>query len=105
MGLFSSIFGGGGSTTSTTTSETNVTVEPITNIDIPLDQLAEAINNASLLELGGKEAELQQEAEFKRADLQQQQIFKEAELKQYQALIGVGVVGLFLYLLKNKKGI
>lgn len=45
-GAIGSIFGGGsGGSSATTTNDTDIKVEPITNINIPLDELATALSN------------------------------------------------------------
>ena len=46
MGLFSSIFGGGGSSSSST-NQTNVTVNPVTNVDIETENISDAITAAN----------------------------------------------------------
>ena len=90
MGLFGGLFGGGGGGSTTTTSTTTVEVKPVTNIDIPLDELAGAIETASLVEsqtnLETARASLELQKQLKQVDTMTQQQLKKAELEQLEQL-------------------
>ncbi len=120
MGWLSSIFGGGssGSSTSTTTSSTDVTVNPVTNIAIPLDELAEALLSSAKLDSETNtlisQAELQQNKEailkntqLQMIELEQSAQFQNLELEQNKErnkqilLLGLFGLGIYAY----KKGV
>jgi hypothetical protein len=106
MGFLSGLFGGGGGSTTTSTS-TTVNVTPQTEVNIPVDELADAINQSAVYQGNITKAVAQVETAFKKAELQQQQEFKQVELEQSEkirkSLFFLGALGLVTYLIKNGK--
>ncbi len=108
MGFFSDIFGGGGSSSTSTSvaSTTNVTTQ--TDIYIPLDELAEAIKNASLSESELTALQIKQNELLKNAELEQSALFEMAELEQKEKMIKfaiyfVAIAGGIYYFKKRRK--
>lgn len=114
MGLFSSIgklFGGGGGGSSSTSNNSTV-VKPTTNVNIPLDELADATREMGTLNsettLSVEAAKLKQDEAFKSANL----ILKAKEVKanmeqlnnRNKIIIVSVVAALMIYGYKKHKG-
>lgn len=111
MGFFSSLFGGGGgSSSSTSTTKTEVTVNPVTNIDFNLDELANAIEqgNADAIQVELLKAKLQKEQNDAQLLAQKEQIKAQYQQNEtYKKLVDfipIALIGGGYYLFIYKKG-
>lgn len=99
MGLFSGLFGGGGGSSSSTTNKTEVNVEPVTNVTVETEDIANAIEKGAQLEakvdLEKHNSEQNQEKALKMQELQQEH--EQQSKKNYQMLLVIILGGLLYY--------
>lgn len=108
MGFLSGLFGGGGGGSSTTNTTTNnLDIKPVTNVSIPLDELAEAIKQSSEIESKTKLIEISKAEQAKEQENSIMQTIANVELKQkdnlYKFLGFAGVASLVIWAYKKGK--
>lgn len=103
MGLFSSIGkifgGGGGGSSASTTNKTEVNVEPVTNVTVETEDIANAIKQGAELEAQIEAQAIKEEKAIKLQELQQDQ--EQTSKRNYQVLALLVLLGIAGYTYKK----
>lgn len=103
MGLFSSIGkifgGGGGGSSSSTSNKTEVNVEPVTNVTVETEDIANAIKQGAELEAQIEAQAIKEEKAIKLQELQQDQ--EQTSKRNYQVLALLFLLGIAGYTYKK----